>query len=191
MYSAAVWLQHVREELGDTLDINWRYFPLDQVNSAEGPEWKLWEQPDSHRSRGRVAFQAASAARLQGDEAFERFHNELLRLKHADGKDHGRPLTLKSAAETAGLDLERFEADRVDRQHLAQIGEDYEEATSKYGVFGTPTFVFPDGASAYLRMLPAAPPEDAVSTFESFVHMVRAQPFIHEIKRPTPPKPAG
>ncbi len=180
----------MRDELGDDLEIRWRYFPLDQVNSAEGPEWKLWEQPDSHRSRGRTAFQAASAARLQGDDAFERFHAELLRLKHADGKDHGRPVTLKAAAETAGLDLEQFEADRLDRRHLARIGDDYEEATSKYGVFGTPTFVFPDGATAYLRMLPAAPPEDAVATFHTFVQTVREQPFIHEIKRPTPPKPA-
>ncbi|MDP9472752.1 MAG: hypothetical protein M3Q71_19155, partial [Chloroflexota bacterium] len=64
----------MREQLGDRLQVNWRYFPLEQVNSAEGPEWKLWEQPDSHRSRGRVAFQAAIAARNQGDEAFERFH---------------------------------------------------------------------------------------------------------------------
>ena len=161
------------------------------MNSAEGPEWKLWEQPDSHRSRGRDAFQAASAARVQGDEAFDRFHFELLRLKHADGKDHGRPTTLRSAAETAGLDIERFEADRVDRAHLARIGEDYEEAKAKHGVFGTPTFVFPDGSSGYLRMLPAAPSDVAVQTFHDFVRTVREQPFIHEIKRPTPPSTAN
>jgi len=158
------------------------------VNSAEAPDWKLWEQPDSHRSRGRTAFQAAIAARLQGDEAFDRFHLGLLRAKHEDELDHGKPATLRAVAEAAGLDLDRFERDRTDRAHLPLIGADYTEAKERYGAFGTPTFVFPNGAAIYLKTLPAPPPEDVIPFFEDFVRIASDRPHILEIKRPTKPE---
>jgi predicted DsbA family dithiol-disulfide isomerase len=168
--------------------VNWRYFPLEQVNTAEGPDWKLWEQPPNHRSRGRAAFHAAIAARNQGEEAFERFHHALLKSKHEDGNDHGRPATLTAAAEEAGLDLARFQADLDDRLLLARIGEDYEHGREEHGVFGTPTFVFPNGGAAYLKMLPAAGPDEALPIFEEFVRTVRDRPFISEFKRPKKPE---
>ena len=117
----------MQEQLDEELQITWRFFPLEQVNSAEGPEWKLWEQPDSHRSRGRPAFQAAMAAQKQGSEAFDRFHLALLTAKHEDGKDHGRRSTLVDVARGSDLDVERFESDLSDRSGLGRIGEDYTE----------------------------------------------------------------
>jgi protein-disulfide isomerase-like protein with CxxC motif len=168
--------------------VNWRYFPLEQVNSTEGPEWKLWEQPDSHRSRGRVSLQAAIAAREQGDAAFEQFHLALLKAKHEDGQDHGQPETLVAIAQTVGLDLARFERDRTDRSLLARIGEDYTEGRERHGVFGTPTFVFPNGGAAYLKMLPAPPLTETMAVFEEFVRTVRDRPYLTEIKRPRKPE---
>lgn len=170
--------------------MNWRCFPLEQVNSAEGPEWKLWEQPPEHRSRGRAALQAAIAARNQGDDAFERFHYALLKAKHEDGQDHGRRETLLAAADEVGLDLARFEQDLDDRSLLARIGDDYTHGREEHGVFGTPTFVFPNGEAAYLKMLPPAGPDEALPIFEEFVRTVRDRPFIAEIKRPKKPERA-
>ncbi|GIW03921.1 MAG: hypothetical protein KatS3mg059_0541 [Thermomicrobiales bacterium] len=86
VHAAAVWLRAVQHQLGERLIIRWRYFPLEQVNSGEGPDWKLWEQPSDFKSRGRDAFHAAIAARQQGEDAFQRFHYALLDLKHVQGK---------------------------------------------------------------------------------------------------------
>jgi predicted DsbA family dithiol-disulfide isomerase len=188
VHAAAVWIDRVKAALGDSLQVTWRYFPLEQVNSVEGPEWKLWEQPADYKSRGRGAFHGAIAARCQGEEAFERFHLALLNAKHVDGKEHSRRETLLEAAEAANLDLARFERDLDDSSLLAKIGPDYEEAREKYGVFGTPTFVFEDGSSAYIKMRPAASSEDAVKVFEEFVQTVQGRPYIAEIKRPTKPQ---
>jgi predicted DsbA family dithiol-disulfide isomerase len=149
----------------------------------------LWEQPPEHRSRGRLAFHAAIAARNQGEESFERFHYALLESKHAEGNDHGRRATLIAAAEVAELDLARFEQDFDDRLLLARIGDDYTRGREEHGVFGTPTFVFPNGEAAYLKMLPAAGPDEALPIFEEFVRTVRDRPFIAEIKRPKKPEP--
>jgi predicted DsbA family dithiol-disulfide isomerase len=191
VHAAAVWIDEVKTALGDKLQVTWRYFPLEQVNSTEGPEWKLWEQPADYKSRGRGAFHGAIAARKQGEEAFERFHLSLLKAKHVDGKEHSSRETLLEAAKTANLDLAQFERDLDDTSLLANIGPDFQEGREKYGVFGTPTFVFEDGSSAYIKMRPAAPNGDAVQVFEEFVHTVKGRPYIAEIKRPTKPAPQG
>lgn len=163
--------------------VTWRSFPLEQVNSPHGPEWKLWEQPDDFRSKGLPAFRAAMAARNQSDDAFDRFHHELLALRHAENKDHGKRPTLLEAARRADLDLDRFERDLGDRSLLPAIGADYARGREEFAVFGTPTFVFPNGRTAYLRMLPAAPREEAVAVFAEFVRTSRDRPYIREIKR--------
>lgn len=174
--------------MGDRLTVNWRYFPLEQVNSAEGPEWKLWEQPDSHRSRGRPAFQAAMAARKQGEAAFDRFHDALLRAKHKDGKDHGKRQTLLEVADSVGLDRAAFERDLSDRSGLPTIGEDFTEARERHGAFGTPTFVFPNGEAMYVKLQPPPPAADALPLFEQFLTVGRDRPFVLEWKRPTKPE---
>ncbi|MER3437627.1 MAG: hypothetical protein C4346_08585 [Chloroflexota bacterium] len=188
VHAAAVWLRAVQRHLGEGLIIRWRYFPLEQVNSAEGPDWKLWEQPSDFKSRSRDAFHAAIAARRQGEESFLRFHYALLDLKHIQGKDHGRRSTLVEAGELAELDMPRFLSDLEDRRLLAEIGRDYLEGREHFGVFGTPTFVFPNGAAAYLKMRPAPPAEEAMTVFQEFVHTVRDRSYVVEIKRPKRPE---
>jgi len=181
---AAVWLRDVKSDLGDRVRITWRFFPLEQVNAANGPEWKLWEQPDGFRSKGLPAFRGALAARQQGDDAFERYHYAMLGLRHDEGQDHGKRSTVLEAARRADLDLERFERDLDDRSFLPEIGADYARGRDEHGAFGTPTFVFPDGTAAYLRMLPSAPAAEAVDFFQEFVRTARERPYVHEIKRP-------
>ena len=189
VHAAAMWLKDVKCELGDALEIAWRYFPLEQVNSAEGPEWKLWEQPEDYVSRGRGAFHGAAAARNQGDDAFLAFHYGLLNAKHVDGKNHGRRNVVTDVAKTAGLDGPQFERDLDDYSLLAAIGTDYEYGRNEFGVFGTPTLVFPDGASAYLKMLPPSPSDVAMETWAIVTDLVRDHANIAEIKRPS--KPSG
>ena len=181
---AAVWLRDVKCSLGDQIEITWRFFPLEQVNSANGPDWKLWEQPDGFRSKGLPAFRGALAARQQGAEAFERYHYAMLALRHEEGKDHAKRTTVLEAGRRAELDLERFERDLGDRSFLPEIGADFTQGRDEFAAFGTPTFVFADGTSAYLRMLPSAPAEEAVDFFHEFVRTARARPYVHEIKRP-------
>jgi len=186
--SAALWLAEVSRQLGEEAPrITWKFFPLEEVNAPPESEIPLWELPAERRSRGRDSLHAAAAARRQGPEAFARFHAALLALKHEQELDHGKQATLVQAAEEAGLDLTRFEADLADRSLLTQIRDDYLEARGTHAVFGVPTFVFPNGQAAYLQVLPPPPPEEAVSFWHDFVHSVRDRPYLREIKRPRKP----
>lgn len=189
VHSAAAWLREVNRQLGDDrIEVTWKFFPLEQVNAPADADMAIWDLPPDRRSRGRDSFHAAAAARRQGPEAFERFHEALLKLKHEEGQDHGLRSTLNGAASQAHLDLTRFAADLEDRELLNEIEGDYVAGREGHGVFGTPTFVFPNGGSAYLQILPPPPPEEAVAVWFDFMRDVRDRPYLREIKRPRRPQ---
>src|SRR4029077_11270766 len=70
VYRAANLIDGVRSA-GRDIEVRWRYFSLTQVNS-NNDGWTVWNAPATERVRGRLAFQAAEAARRQG--RFEALH---------------------------------------------------------------------------------------------------------------------
>jgi predicted DsbA family dithiol-disulfide isomerase len=182
VYRASMLLQNV----GRTrpLKVAWRYFSLAQVNSKDDG-WTVWDAPASEHVRGRLAFKAAEAARRQG--RFEEFNMPLLQARHRDRLDIDQPEVVEPVAVDAGLDLERFRRDLSDPQILASLARDHQEAVSKHGVFGTPTLVFPGGASAYVRLAESPEDVDAQRVFDHLVMVAAREPSILEIKRPRKP----
>lgn len=188
VHAAANWLSEVNRQLGDDrVEFIWRFFPLEQVNAPADVTETVWELPPENRSQARNSMHAAAAAMRQGKEPFERFNLELLALKHEQGKDHGKRATLLEASERAQLDIERFKQDLDDRALLHQIRDDYQNGRNVHGVFGTPTFVFPTGESAYLQLRPAPPAGEAVEFWNDFVRDVCERPYLRELKRPRRP----
>ncbi len=190
VYRANAWLEKVKEGMGAGLSIRWRYFSLEQVNSREGPEWKLWEQPDDFASRGLWAFRAAEAARCQGEAPFERFHSALLHARHQQGKDIADRGVLTEVAAAAGLELSRFREDLARRELLARLTEDHATAVEQFGVFGTPTIVFPGGQATFLKLAEVPPAEEALAVFHELLKMATARAYIREVKRPQRPERA-
>lgn len=175
----------MQEDIGTKLTINWRYFSLEQVNSQQGTQWKIWEQPEGYPSRGLRAFRAAEAARRQGEAAFERFHIALIRARHEQRRDIADTNTLSEVAESAGLEMVRFQRDISDRRILAKLAEDHTFAVETLGVFGTPTLVFPERQAIFLKMSPPAP-EESLSVFTEVRTLAERRRNIQEIKRPQP-----
>ncbi|MPY67111.1 DsbA family protein [Deinococcus sp. SDU3-2] len=134
-----------------------RHFSLTQGNhpdNAKGTVWWLTDQPlgegDRFQQASLPAFLSAQAAARQGEEQAWAYTLALYRAHH----EHKQPLeeaTFVQAARDAGLDLNRWEADRQDESGLrASLRADLADA-AEIGVFGTPTFVLPDGSAAYYR----------------------------------------
>ena len=69
------------------------------------------------------------------------------------------------------------------------LARDHQRAVKSLGVFGTPTFVFPDGASAYVRLSEAPEGKDATRVFDRLMAIAADEPRILEIKRPSKPSP--
>jgi predicted DsbA family dithiol-disulfide isomerase len=181
VYRASVLLQDVRDSGQRQLDIRWRYFSLMQVNSKEAG-WTVWDAPESETVRGRFAFKAAEAARRQG--AFDDLHMPLLYARHRDRLDIA---VVERVVEESGLDIDRFRKDVADPEILTTLARDHKDAVSEHGVFGTPTFLFPDGATAYVRLAEAPAGPDALTVFDRLVSIAAEEPHILEIKRPAKP----
>ena len=188
-----MWLDQVKKEYGDNLQINWRHFSLQQINSREGDDWKVWNEMGVREAAALLASVAGEAAKRQGNpEAFDRFHLALLTARHAGDR---MPLNedgpLIALAEEAGLDVEQFKKDLDNPDVLATVAADHEAATTQEaGIFGTPTFLFENGHTAYMKTF--IPPQDeAVEVFDNFVSLFGGRTYIGEIKSPQPPWPKG
>jgi predicted DsbA family dithiol-disulfide isomerase len=184
VYRASLLLANVAAER--PIDVRWRYFSLAQVNSKE-EGWTAWAAPAAENVRGRLAFKAAEAARRQ--DRFEAFHASLLAARHQDRLDIDDAKAVEQVAEESGLDLERFRRDLDDPAILDALARDHKFAVATHGVFGTPTFVFRNGASAYIRLAEAPTGAGALQLFDSLLAIAADEPRVLEIKRPTRPSP--
>jgi predicted DsbA family dithiol-disulfide isomerase len=186
-----VWLDRVKKVYGDDLSINWRNFSLEQVNSKRDPDWKVWDEHEDFTSRGMPALRAGEAARRQGQELFERFHMALLTARHGGERRNIAEMdVLEEIATSVGLNIDKFREDMADPELVQIIAKDHTEAADQRGIFGTPTFVFENGASGYLKMF-IPPEEDDLSLLDSVVKMVGSSLYFGELKRPQPPWPKG
>lgn len=188
VYRASLWLKKVREEMDDGLSIRWKYFSLEQVNSQQGPGWKLWEQPDDFPSRGLWAFRAAEAASLQGEAAFERFHFALLQARHQQGRNIADLEVLTQVASVAGLEHARFREGLGQRESLSRLAEDHTFAVENFGVFGVPTIIFPGGHAVFVKMSETPPPEECPAVFHELLQLATNRAYIQELKRPQRPQ---
>ena len=83
-----------------------------------------------------------------------------------------------------------FRADITDPSILDPLARDHVQAVSELGVFGTPTFVFADGAGAYVRLAESVNENEALDVFDRLMAVAATEPRILEIKRPRRPSQA-
>jgi predicted DsbA family dithiol-disulfide isomerase len=183
VFRVAKLIDGVRQS-GRDVEVRWRYFSLTQVNSKDDG-WEVWSAPLSEKVKGRLAFQASEAARRQ--DRFESLHMPLLLARHRDGRDLDEPSVVDEVAEAAGLDMSRFRSDLAAPDVLDGLARDHTEAVRVHGVFGTPTFVFESGASAYVRLAKPVDGEAPAEVFDRLVEVAAGEPRILEIKRPVRP----
>ncbi|MEJ7838748.1 MAG: DsbA family protein [Thermomicrobiales bacterium] len=186
-WGGTAWLEQVKAELGDGLEITYRIFPLEQVNAkVEG--FKVWEQPNDGTSSTLRSFQGFWAAQQQGPELFTKFHLALYEKRHNDGRNLSKQDVLEDTATTAGLDIGKFQEDLKSDAVFSQIEKDFTYGKETLGVFGTPTIVFENNLGAYLKVNFRELPKDPVTFFEEFAAIVRDRPEAIEIKRPDTPR---
>ncbi len=181
--SAARWVSELKKQIGDEVQFEFKFFPLEQVNAPADVDEAIWDLPRENRSPARHSMQAGAAALQQGRDAFDAFNLELMKLKHSEGKDHGKRASITEAAQRAGLNMAQFEEDLEDDDLLDIVREHYETGLAEHGVFGTPTFVFPSGSAVYLQLLPAPTAEEAVPLWREFVATAEGRPNYREFKR--------
>ncbi len=174
------------------MEIDWQPFSLAQVNNPNGQEDKVWDHPGLTNGTDNIllAHQAGLSAKRQGKEAFDSYFITLLKARHEDKKDLSDPTVIYGAAEAAGLDMGRFREDIVDPSLLQELAESHTEAVEEHGAFGVPTFIFPSGTAAFLKVF-VPPDEQAADMYDSLFKTMNEFAHVGELKRPQPPWPHG
>ena len=187
-----MWLAKVEANSDITVDIDWQPFSLAQVNSDQNAELKTWEQPGvlDGSDKTFLAHMSGLAAKRQGPDSFKSFMITLLKARHEEKKDLNDPEVMREAAVAAGLDVARFLEDQADPDLLQDIADSHTKAVEEHGVFGVPTYVFPGGNAAFLKMF-IPPDEQAPEIFESVTKVMGQFEHVGELKRPQPPWPHG
>jgi predicted DsbA family dithiol-disulfide isomerase len=159
-YIAAVRLQKLEEEYGDKISINWRSYPLviqeipNRLISAHSVEsrrraaleedkisFKPWNPDEPYPASSMPALRAAKCARLQGEEAFQRFHTALFRAFFEEGMNIAEQEVLLSLAKKTGLDVERFSSDFSRRSLEEEILAEHKDGRAEYEGWGIPIAV--------------------------------------------------
>jgi hypothetical protein len=185
-----MWLAKVEASTGTKVEVDWQPFALAQINSDKDAELKTWEQPGvlDGTDKTFLAHMSGLAAKRQGKEAFESFFITLLKARHEGKKDLTDPEVMREAAVAAGLDVARFLEDQADPDLLRELGESHTTAVEEHGVFGVPTYVFPGGNAAFLKMfIPSE--EQSAEIFDSMSKVIGQFEHVGEMKRPQPPWP--
>lgn len=186
MYNAAVWLREVKRNLGDSLGIRWRSFPLEQVNSQD-VDYVFWEQPEGE-AKSLLAFLAAESARDQGQVIFQEFVFQLLEAVHQRKmRVHELETITDVAARVPGLDWNSLLSGMRNLDLRQKIAEDYREAVDLHGVFGTPTLLFDGGDAVFLKMTPS-PAGEALDMFRMVRELSCGRTFVQELKKPRKPE---
>jgi len=184
VYRASELLGAVQRSGRRDIEVRWRYFSLTQVNSKDDG-WTVWSAPASEAVRGSLAFAAAEASRRQG--RFEGFHLALLAARHGEHLDIDDRDVVEKVARGQALDMKQFGSDMADPAILGVLASDHTQAVAEHGIFGTPTLVFADGASAYVRLAEEVGAGESLEVFERLVAVAASEPRILEIKRPRKP----
>ena len=130
------------------------------------------------------AFWAAEAARQQGEIIFHSFHIALLKAKHEQQRDIVDTNTLMEVANNTGLEMKQFKNDLSNRRLLMKLAKDHTFAVEKLGVFGTPTLIFPERQTIFLKMSPPPLPKECLPIFSELFNLACNRRIIREIKRP-------
>jgi predicted DsbA family dithiol-disulfide isomerase len=192
VYNATMWLEKVKNLNGKGPNVDWQPFSLAQINSDKDEDFKYWEQPGAYDGSDTtlLAHRAGLAAKRQGPEAFDAFRIAILKARHEDKKDLMDPAVVEDAAVKSGIDMGQFKEDLDDPDLLRQIGESHTRAVEEYGAFGVPTYVFPSGNAAFIKMF--IPPDDqAVEVYNTLTKFVGDLKHVGVVKRPQPPWPHG
>jgi len=175
----------VQDKTDDDIQITWKAFLLEQVNSRRGSEWKAWEDP-RFTSRDIPPHEATkSVLAHHGEDAFKRYHMAVFRAYHLDKRDIANPLELIAIAKEVGIDTTELSEDLRTRRFKEVVGADHVEGDEEHDIFGVPTLLL-DGQQPTFVKLAAGDWEDTdedVELFHAFFGMA-PKPYVMELKKP-------
>ena len=176
-YQTSLWIREVRRLTG--LEINWRFFSLEEVNRVEGKKHP-WEREWSY---GWSMMRIGALLRRSNMDDLDRWYASAGKALHVDGLKPHVPEVAKSLLEELGLDPGLVDEAIQDSTTSDEVMTEHKKVIDAGG-YGVPTLFFADGQCLFGPVL-IDPPigDDAVGLWDSVVAWTKF-PHLYELQRP-------
>ena len=178
-YQTSKWIRDVRRQNG--LEINWRFFSLEEINRFEGKKHP-WERPWSY---GWSLMRIGAVLRRDSMDALDAWFERSARALHEEGLRVHEPGVARALLAEIGFDPATVDMALDDASTHDEVRAEHDRVVSAGG-FGVPTLFF--GEKALFGPVLIDPPSgdaalrlwDAVTAWLEFPH-------LYEIQRPKAP----
>lgn len=176
-YQTSLWIREVRRLTG--LEINWRFFSLEEVNRVEGKKHP-WEREWSY---GWSMMRIGALLRRSNMDDLDRWYASAGKALHVDGLKPHVPEVAKSLLEELGLDPGLVDEAIQDSTTSDEVMAEHKKVIDAGG-YGVPTLFFADGQCLFGPVLIDPPVgDDAVELWDSVVAWTKF-PHLYELQRP-------
>jgi hypothetical protein len=178
-YQTSLWAREVRDR--GLIDIEWRFFSLEEVNRVEGKKHP-WERDWSY-GWGMLRVAAMLRRRPDGNDLVDRYYATAGAWLHEQGRKPHSPDAARRVLAEIGVDPALVDAALADPTTTDEVRADHDEVLAR-GAFGVPTLVLPSGQLLYGPVVVPAPTgDDAVALWHLVAGWERF-PHLYELKRP-------
>jgi 2-hydroxychromene-2-carboxylate isomerase len=176
-YQTSLWIREVRRLTG--LEINWRFFSLEEVNRVEGKKHP-WEREWSY---GWSMMRIGALLRRSNMDDLDRWYASAGKALHVDGLKPHVPEVAKSLLQELDLDPGLVDEAIQDSTTSDEVMAEHKKVIDAGG-YGVPTLFFADGQCLFGPVL-IDPPigDDAVELWDSVVAWTKF-PHLYELQRP-------
>jgi len=178
-YQTSLWIRSVREET--SLDINWKFFSLEEVNRAEGKKHP-WEREWSY---GWSMMRIGAYLRRTSMDDLDRWYARAGKALHVDGHKPHEPDVARHLLEEIGLNPSIVDAAIEDESTHDEVRADHERVIASGG-YGVPTLYINDHCLFGPVLLDPPSGEQAVRLWEA-VSIWAEFPHLYELQHPKMP----
>ena len=176
-YQTSLWMRDVRDQLG--LDVQWRFFSLEEINRVEGKKHP-WERSWSY---GWSMMRIGALLRRDDPALLDRWYLTASTALHVHGRKPHDPDVARILLGEMGLDPGLVDAAIDDPTTHDEVLADHTRATD-LGGWGVPILVFEDDQAFFGPVLVDPPTGDAAVRLWHLVLAWREFPHVYEIQRP-------
>ena len=176
-YQTSLWIREVRALTG--LEINWRFFSLEEVNRVDGKKHP-WEREWSY---GWSMMRIGALLRRHDMADLDRWYGIAGRALHIDGHKPHDPVVARVLLEQLGLDPSLVDQAISDPTTHDEVHADHRRVIDAGG-YGVPTLFFADGQCLFGPVLLDPPTGEAALRLWNAVTAWTEFPHLYELQRP-------
>jgi 2-hydroxychromene-2-carboxylate isomerase len=176
-YQTSLWIREVRNLTG--LEVNWRFFSLEEINRQEGKKHP-WEREWSY---GWSMMRIGAVLRRRSMADLDAWYGRAGRALHVDGHKPHEKAVARHLLEEGGLDPDLVDQAIADPTTGDEVMADHQRVVDAGG-YGVPTMFFPDGQCLFGPVLVDPPTGEAALRLWDAVVAWTEFPHLYELQRP-------